>query len=275
MTISVLWSDKTLYSNDIQYPCIKCYADSLVSSQNGVLTEHAMKILPLTLSFSMEYQQITGDEPPRPYQLGFTYAGNIEVAMYAYSLLSFFCSNLMPISDRANAKKAFPSILDISCLAGNLLKGYIEDFAVIQGTYASAEIVLFGFCQQSLSNKVFHVYPMVENAGAQYHAQEIDLSGNRFFSIGTGKPLLEEKILGGDERPVSEIIRDLISDKKSIEKGVGGFLQRAWYSNQHLNIYNETPSTDTEMKFLGKFPMCTFLSPSCTHYVSLKSHAVD
>ena len=88
MTVSVI---KYVGGNIPDFVGIRCYADSLISSisTNSELTVHAMKILPIQIKSQLWLPE---DQKIQPISIGFTFAGNLDVALLTYNLLAFCCS---------------------------------------------------------------------------------------------------------------------------------------------------------------------------------------
>ena len=66
---------------------IWCYADSCISTDSGVLTNHAMKI------YEIQTKQYAYDQTMHKHLLhtgclGFVYAGHVNIAMQTYSVIS-------------------------------------------------------------------------------------------------------------------------------------------------------------------------------------------
>lgn len=267
MTISVI-----TYSNTTSD--LKCYADSRISAGYSLLTNHAMKILPLSLSLADSYLIEHPENTYTSHQIGFTYAGSVNVSMFVYCLLSHFCKNIMPNPAIREQNYLFPSIKDLSYMASEILYSYIKDFASIDATGAFSEIVIFGYCHQEKKFKAFHIYPILKDNGLIVESDDVKIDEIPFFSIGSGKDLLSKKIHNAPEKHISKIMREIIANENSAEKGVGGFFQRALCNERRLYLFNENPSENINMPFLGKFPM-VFCVGSGTHIIALSSLAYD
>lgn len=260
MTISVIY-----YKKDKNNEEIRCCADSRISSGNDLLTNHAMKILPLKISYT-PYYETQYKKKALCYEVGFTYAGHVAVAMFVYCLLSHFCKNIDIIPNVPNSDKTLPSLYSISNLAGQILIDYIKDYGSIYHQKAYTEILIFGYCSQLNEYKAYHIQTNLSEAGDLYYKViDTDIKNVPYYAIGSGKILLEDKIEKNDGEFNSKLVREIINDENSTYKGVGGFYQRG-YCKTWLQLYNEAPSININMPFLGKYPMAIFLG---THFVSL------
>lgn len=267
MTISVI-----TYSNTTSD--LKCYADSRISAGYSLLTNHAMKILPLSLSLADSYLIEHPENTYCLHQIGFTYARSVNVSMFVYCLLSHFCKNLMPNPALQGRNCLFPSIQDLSFMTSEILYSYVKDFASIDAMGAFSEIVIFGYCYQEKKYKAFHIQPMLKDSNLFVEVNDTKIDEIPFFAIGSGKDILLKKIHNAPEKHISKIVREIIADENSAEKGVGGFFQRALCNERRLYLFNENPSENINMPFLGKFPM-VFCVGSGTHIVALSSLAYD
>lgn len=267
MTLSVIYFNDD--KNDAAAVGIRCCADSLITGECGKLTPHAMKILKLNLSYDLGYSLIN-PQPLINHSIGFTFAGNLNVAMVTYTLMSHLCEHFQPIPGYENT---FPSIKNIANLTAMTLQSYTQNFAELLKEKSFVELVLFGYCMQEKDFKAFLITPIVTDHLAM-KVEEIRIREMPYFAIGTGKSLLDKKYEKvGKFSPL--LIRDIIADPDSLEKGVGGYFQRGWTSKVGILLYcdimNVTP------KGL-EFPFCGFnLAPLNleTHIITLPAHAFE
>lgn len=261
MTLSVVYfNDGKIESGPIG---VRCCADSLITGKCGALTPHAMKILKLNLSYDLGYSFIN----PRPLinpSIGFTFAGNLNVAMVTYTLISHLCEHFQPIPGYENT---FPSIKNIANLTAMTLLSYTQNFAGLLVKNSFVELVLFGYCSQEKDFRVFHITPNVTDH-LTMKVEEIRIREMPYFAIGTGKSLLDEKYAKvGNFSP--KLIRDIIDNPTSLEKGVGGYFQRGWSNEAGIvQLYCDTVElTENSLKA----PFCGFDTPINigTHLIAL------
>ncbi len=267
MTLSVIYfHDDKIDSNSTG---IRCCADSLITGECGKLTPHAMKILKLNLSYDLGYSLIN-HQPLINHSIGFTFAGNLNVAMVTYAFISHLCEHFQPIPGYENT---MPSIKSISNLTAMTLQSYTQNFAELLEEKSFVELVLFGYCWQEKNFKAFHITPIVTDH-LTMKVEEIRISEIPYFAIGTGKSLLDKKYEEvGKFSP--KLVRDIINDPSSNDAGVGGYFQRGWSNKAGIQLYcdlmNITP------KGL-EFPFCGFNLASLnlgTHIITLPAHTFE
>lgn len=230
MTLSVIYFNDD--KNDAAAVGIRCCADSLITGECGKLTPHAMKILKLNLSYDLGYSLIN-PQPLINHSIGFTFAGNLNVAMITYALMSHLCERLQPLPGYENT---FPSIKNIAYLTAKTLQSYTWNFAELLEKKAFVEIVLFGFCNQENDFKAFHIKPVVTDKKLLMQINEIKIREIPYFAIGSGKKLLDEKYRkNGKFSP--NLVRDIINDPLSEKLGVGGYFQRGWCNTAGIQLY--------------------------------------
>lgn len=98
MTLSVIYfnNDKI----DATAVGIRCCADSLISTTYGSgLTPHAIKILELRIAYTPIYYSLY-KKFPMQHSIGFTFAGNLNVATITFNLLNYLCANIQPNKEK-------------------------------------------------------------------------------------------------------------------------------------------------------------------------------
>lgn len=230
MTLSVIYfnTDKI----DQTAIGIRCCADSLISESYGNLTTNAMKILKLNLAYSPSYYSMTHYPRNITHSIGFTYAGNLNVAMITYTLLSHLCVHLNP---RKGKEGTLPSIKTLTDLTARILHTYVYQFAELKEKSAFCEIILFGYCTEENNFKAFHLFPSLE-PNKHIENEEIKMSEGKFFAIGTGKKLLEEQMKDG-RKFHPNIVRNIIQSPDAKQFGVGGAFQRGWSNRWGMELY--------------------------------------
>ena len=271
MTLSVIKYTKDDKRPDQDY--LFCGADARISGTQkenasvDIYTNAAIKILPLQLKLSpLDYAEYK--IWPLSYDIGFTYAGHVGVSLYTYALLSYLCKDLHFTTPEIKDSMPFPSIESIAVLARNILLDYIKDYGSILTMEAFAQIVLFGFCPQKHDFVVYNIEPKISKyEGVDVTITNIDIKNIPYFAIGSGKKGFAQNITqnGGELKP--GMIRKFIENQEC-NSSVGGYYQRAVYSRNGLTLYSESPSSDIEMKMLGRFGPVYSLG---THYISLTS----
>ena len=232
MTLSVVYFNNCDYKNDPGAYGIRCCADSLITGEIGKLTLHAMKILPLTISYDNDYCSID-KKKILSHSIGFTYAGNLNVALNTYSLISYLCSHFCYHNGYYGR---LPSMENIANLIAMTLSSYTWDYSLL-GVNSLVDIVIFGYCTEENKFKTFHIFPRVVDR-VEIKIEEVDLQEKQYFAIGSkkGKELLEEQVKAkGSFHP--DMVRNIIKDPKSEEFGVGGFFQRGWSNKWGMKLY--------------------------------------
>ena len=261
MTIAVIKYNKS----DIPgFDGIRCYADSLISSvANGSeLTKRAMKILPLPVKSQLAVCMLKEGIPET--SIGFTFAGNLNVALLTYNTLSFFCSNIQ----RGPEEEAVlpPSIRDVAALCAQILYDYNLSYGEVNGNAANTDILIFGYCFQEKRFKAFHVGPDVDAIEFRISIKDVDICNIDYYAIGSGSKRLRQKV--SDNGSFSyKLIKELIEENAG---GVGGFYQRAWVSKGVIRLYADNTTTGPAIfSFCGfktVFPLGKF------HFVGLPMH---
>lgn len=242
MTLSVL----KYIDEPISFRGIRCYADSLITAADtgSSLTTHAIKILPVELK-SQPYTY--KEDAIQTATIGFTFAGNLNVAILTYNLLTILCSNIQ----RSPAPQSYlpPAIINISTLCAQILYNYNKSYGEINGYYANAEIVLFGYCFKEKNFKAFHLYPDSHSGEFHINIKDVDICNVDYYAIGTGKALLNQKVQNNKGVFSHNLVKEIIEDRESFAKGVGGFYQRAWAQQGIIRLYSAPTDDHTGLPF--------------------------
>ena len=268
MTLSVLYfhHDKANPNMD----GIRCCADSLISrTDGGELTPHAMKIFKLNLSYEIGYSLSNPQfSPIVNHSIGFTFAGNLNVAMVTYSLINHLCEHFQPLP---GYEGTFPSIKNLSNLIASILQSYTSDFAVLQTSEALVEIVLFGYCSLEKVFKAFYIYPHVTDH-FEVKVKEINFDKLAYFAIGKGKKLLDQEYKKNKQFS-PDLVRKIINNKNSEKYGVGGYFQEGWSNKVGIQLYCDLVKISSDGILA---PFCGFNIPIInleTHFIGLPMFA--
>lgn len=264
MTIAVIKYNKS----DIPgFDGVRCYADSLISSvvNGSELTKRAMKILPLPVKSQLAVCMLKEGIPET--SIGFTFAGNLNVALLTYNTLSFFCSNIQRGPDERAVLP--PSIRDIAFLCAQILYDYNLSYGEANGGSANTDILIFGYCFQEKQFKAFHIGPDTTALEFKINIKDVDICNIDYYAIGSGLTRLRQKV--SDNGSFSyKLIKELIEENNC---GVGGFYQRAWVSKGMIRLYADSVTNNpADFSFCGFktiFPLGRF------HFVGLPMHASE
>lgn len=263
MTLSVVYFNRT---KEAAAEGIRCCADSLITGELGKYTPHAMKILPLQISYPPDYTFIE-HKPRLTHTIGFTFAGNLNVAMVSHSLLSHLCQHIQP---KHTHDGSLPKIETIAGLAASVVYTYVSNYCSLMEKAGLCEIILFGFCPTQNEFKAFYIHPMISDVRLLMQVDEQNLYEKQYFSIGTGSKLLEEKVIANGGKFHPNLVREIIQNPKSEDFGVGGFFQRGWSNRWGMRLYCDAMQ-NTPLGFGA--PFCGFmLSPFEVgehHFISL------
>jgi hypothetical protein len=263
MTLSVVYFNRT---TEVAAEGIRCCADSLISGDLGNYTPHAMKILPLKISYCPDYSFIY-HKPRLTHTIGFTFAGNLSVAMVSYNLLSNLCENIQPKYEHVGT---LPTMECVARLAANIICTYASNYCSLIESKGLCEIILFGFCPAQNDFKAFHIHPIISDGRLLMKVEEKNLYEQQYFAIGTGSKLLEEKVIANNGIFHPNLVREIIKNLKSEELGIGGFFQRGWSNRWGMRLYCDAMQ-NTPLGFGA--PFCGFmLSPfelGEHHFISL------
>ena len=250
MTLSVVYFNNCDFESDPGAYGIRCCSDSLISGEIGKLTPHAMKILQLRISYDDIFCSIIKKQNIY-HSIGFTYAGNLNVAMITYSLISYLCSHFQPCKGYYGT---LPSIRNIAYLIAKSLMSYTWNFAELEEKNALTEIIIFGYCTEEKNFKTFHIYSEVKDK-LYMKVDEIDLLKEQYIAIGSGRKLLEDQMR--DKKSFNpDIVRKIIQNPESEKFGVGGFFQRGWSNKWGMQLYCDAMQ-NTSLGF--GTPFCGFM----------------
>lgn len=230
--------------NMLGFKGIRCYADSLITSDNCNLTNQAMKILPLTIK-SQPYVSLTEKIPE--INIGFAFAGSLNEALLTYNSLSFFCSNIQQISAKETTLRSPPSLKDIAFLCAQVLYYYDLSYGEVYGKTSNTNILIFGYCFQEKQFKAFHIYPSIEASNFTIRIHDTDICNIDYYAIGCGKERLKKKV-DKNGKFSYKLVKELIEEN---QQGVGGFYQRAWALEGTIRLYADCIDSPVNFSFCG------------------------
>jgi len=217
---------------------IHAVADTRISHDRGVATEHGPKILPIAVLcrrpspsgfFSVEHFRA---------EFGFAYSGSTLSALAAHALANIVCSNLIGLEDSRP-----PSLEDIARAVGSICIQYMGDVCALSDKAGLFKAILFGFCPQSKKPLAFKLTPETTTFPIKGALDERDLTTGNVVIIGDQTQLLRDRI---DERRATAehpivaadapkfALQSLI-DENAIES-VGGAIQQGSVSLHRFDV---------------------------------------
>ena len=249
---------------------IWCYADSCISTDSGVLTNHAMKI------YEIQTKQYAYDQTMHKHLLhtgclGFVYAGHVNIAMQTYSVISHIAQhqraillekdfhnnnpNHSSIEQLYSSGKYLPLSLEhFAQITANLLKHHIKSFGTIIRNKAMTEIAIYGWCHVENKMRIFHLTPHIDN-DIQIRINKINFDPNSIVYLGSGKTIIDELNKSGIT-PSRQMIKKAINHPDALKQGIGGFVQETRLDKYQMMFVSTISLTSNGAvpAFLG-FPM--------------------
>jgi hypothetical protein len=155
MTIAAIWYDKE---------GIWVAADTRLSRQDApgsgvaITTDAGAKVYPLQISCRASPRTLTELDTFGPLiytgTLGAVFAGNVSVASQTIATMSLSCGQL------ACPVPVLPTLSDLACLLGRILKRYVKDVRQVTNDLCSNalnELVIFGKCPASNEMQIWHL----------------------------------------------------------------------------------------------------------------------
>jgi hypothetical protein len=209
---------------------IHAIADSRISSNNGVLTEHGPKLLPLTVLVRKPAPSGFFHAQAFSRDFGFAYSGATLPALSSHALASALLGNLTVIDETAR-----PSMTDLAMRLAGIAYHYMMEVGQVSGVGAKFSSIFFGMCPVENKPLAYLISPTTQDGRLAVKWEKHALAPSDVLIIGNGVDQLRERIEEKRSKAKHEIVfadapkhalQALINDK-AIES-VGGTVQQLW-----------------------------------------------
>jgi len=223
----------------------------IVRTAGNVLTEHGPKLLPITVVCKQPGASGFFDKEVYRSDIGFAYSGSTLSALAAHALSNTLLSKLI-----GNPGAPPPALNEIAHFVAGASAEYMREVCQLAGKDGLFSAVVFGWCPQQRSLRVFELRPAVTDAQFHVDIQEhvlnpIRIAGTAAESavvIGSAPALLTQAIDKelGDAKERGEVHEIVAFDapKRALRKMiaenahemVGGSVQQAWATSSGFQI---------------------------------------
>lgn len=214
----------------------------IVRSPGNVLTEHGPKLLPITIICKQPGAEGFIDKEVYRADVGFAYSGSTLSALAAHAL-----SNTMLSKLAGNTGAPPPALNEVAHFVAGASAEYMREVGQLSGRNGLFSAIVFGWCPQRTTLRVFELTPIVTNVQVSVGVQERNLNpiktgnpaSNSVIVIGSSVRQLtnaiDKQLHEAQQRGDLEIVaydapkralRQLISD--GVDERVGGSIQQAW-----------------------------------------------
>jgi hypothetical protein len=222
-----------------------------VRTAGNVLTEHGPKLLPITLVCKQPGASGFFDKETYRSDIGFAYSGSTLSALAAHALSNTLLCKLI-----GNPGAPPPALNEIARFVAGVSAEYMREVCQLAGKDGLFSAIVFGWCAQQRSLRVFELRPAVTDAQFRVDIQEhilnpIRIGGTATESavvIGSAPALLTQAIDKelGDAKQRGEVheivafdapkraLRTMVAGK--VHEMVGGSIQQAWATSSGFQI---------------------------------------
>lgn len=234
MTSVVCW-----LNNDIWYPGIWAVSDSRVSSSAGSMTDSLPKLFAVPANVYEGDGKITRQNPTKILSVGFGFAGSTLIGVSVKDILALCLDNLSEIAyyDTKGvldipSKDRVPALDEVALLTKKIAEKYLLSMGFCHPQGAVCEIVVFGYCVRTESNRVFVIKNHPE-APSDLIIDEVPINEGVYVVLGDKREEVLEMIYAKNKVCISEpycegrgpivALQQII--KNSSSPTIGGFVQ--------------------------------------------------